>query len=284
MKKVCLLALLCFCIIQLRAQDGVVFKIKYLPNHTYKSDISIGMKINANVTGDPDILDKLKASGITPPVVVDVEMGLTGSMQTGAPGADKSFPLNIDYKITKLSVSANGQEAPIPPSISEKDIRVAAHIGQDGIMVIDSADGKAANDSTKKKSQQMMSFFQKQIQFPDKPMKPGDTFTQTVPVNVPAGKGGNNINVSFSTTYKLTSISDGKAYFDVVPNLSMTLTLKNMSINMSGTGTGKMVYSIKDNYAISHDGNFDMKVKMTSAKVNVDGNATVTATSTTVVN
>ena len=286
MKKIILAALLSLIFVQLKAQDGVVFKIKYGPNKTYKSDIGIVIKLNANVTGDPGILDKLKSSGITSPITVNMEMGASGTMQTGSLAADGSFPINMEYKVTKLTVGANGHEAPIPPTISEKVMKVAAHINKDGLMVVDSADGKRTDDSTKQKIQQMTSLFQKQIKFPDKALKPGDSFTQENPMNIPLGnKMGGSVKVNYAVTYKLTSIADGKAYFDVTPNFSMDFGIQGkMTVNITGTGTGKLVYSIKDSFPISNTGDYTMTFKVTSPQVNVDATGSVTSNATTGIN
>ncbi len=287
MKKICLFLLMCLFFGKLSAQkNGVVFKIKYLPNHNYKSDMSMSMKLNANITGDTAVLSKLKASGITPPVLADVEVGMNGLIQSGALGSDNTFPLNMDYKVSNLSVSANGHEAPIPPSISEKDIKVAAHVGQDGVMSIDSANGKRADDTTRQKMKQMMNLFQKQIQFPAKALKVGDSFTQSNPLNIPLGKKtGGDVKVNYAVTYKLTRIEQGKAYFDITPNFSLDFNIQNkLSVNMSGTGSGKMVYSIKDNFPISNNGNIDLKIKIATDKVNVDATGAIVANSTTAIN
>jgi len=288
MKKIFLYAILCLSFTQLKAQQGVVFKIKYLPNHNYTMAINIGMKLDATMSGDTSLINKLKTQGITQPVAVDLKMAMNGNMKSGSVGADNTFPLNMDFKIADLSVSANGKQAPIPPSISEKDIKVVAHVSQDGKFTIDSAAGKKANDTTQKKMQKMMDLVQKQIQFPEKPLKPGDSFTQSMPMNMPmnmpGGSGNNDIKIDAGVTYKLISISDGKAYFDMVPNFSMNFKIKNTSVSVTGTGTGKMVYSIKDNYPLSKDANFTMKIKVTSEKLNVDATAAITTSYTSTIN
>jgi len=115
-------------------------------------------------------------------------------------------------------------------------------------------------------------------------MKPGDSFTQTMPFNMPMKGASGDIKVNASVTYKLTRISDGKAYFDMTPSFSMNFAIQKISVDMSGSGTGKMVYSIKDNFPVSKDGSFNLKLKVTSEKVNVDGTAVITSGSTTVVN
>jgi hypothetical protein len=283
MKKSLLVALLCLPAL-LKAQDAVVFKIKYQPNYTYKMAVNFNMKLNVTVTGDPDILQKLQAEGITQPVNAILGLGADGTIKTGAIGSDQSFPLTMDFKIDSLTVSANGKEAPIPPMVTDKKLHMVAHIGKDNVMVVDSADGKKASDSTQKSTQQMMSMLQREIKFPETPMKPGDSFTQDMPFNLPMKGEGGDIKINASVTYKLTRIADGKAYFDMTPSFSLTFAIQKINIDMSGAGTGKMVYSIKDNFPISKDGTFNLKLKVTSAKVNVDGTAVITSSSATVVN
>ena len=99
MKKIYLLALLCLPFVQLKAQDGVVFKVKYLPNHNYQIGVKVGVKITANVTGDQKVTDFLNAQSITQPINVAVDMAMDGNSKTGPQGADQSFPLNMLYKI-----------------------------------------------------------------------------------------------------------------------------------------------------------------------------------------
>ncbi|MBS1521330.1 MAG: hypothetical protein JST50_10055 [Bacteroidetes bacterium] len=284
MKKIFLLAFICFSFTQLWAQHGVVFKLKYLPNHNYQTNVSLEMKATATVTGDSLIINKLKEQGITQPVNANVSLALAGVMKTGALGADQSVPINMDYKITNISVSANGNQVPIPPKATEKDIKMSGHVTQDWKIKIDSAYGKAVADSAQKKMEQMMNMMQKQIQFPDKPLKPGDSFTQGGPMNIPVGKEGNSVKVDMGITYKLVRIADGKAYFDMIPNFNMNLQIGKVSADMSGTGTGNMVYSIKDSFPISKVGTVNIKIKVTSPKINVDGTAVATSKYDCVIN
>ncbi len=276
MRKLCLLALLCISLTQLKAQNGVVFKIKYLPNHNYQTSVNMNMKLNVNLNGDTALISKLKSQGITQPVNANLAIGINGNIKTGALGADNTFPLNMDYKVANLTINANGKDVPIPPKATEKDIKIMGHITQDGKIKIDSAEGKKISDTTEKKMQQMMDMVQKQIQFPDRPLKPGDTFTQGAPTNIPIS-GDNNIQLNGGVTYKLVSISGGKAYFDMVPNFSLSFKIKTMAISITGTGTGKMVYSMKDNFPLSKDGSFNVRIKVTSNKLNVDGTAFITS-------
>ncbi|HVW16522.1 MAG TPA: hypothetical protein VHB54_22005 [Mucilaginibacter sp.] len=285
MKKLSLLALVCLAFIHINAQDGVTFKIKYLPNKTYQSSAKMTMKINATVSGDQQILDKLKSQGITQPVNLSVDMEFNGVMKTGSPNADNSYPVHLDYKVDNLSVMLGDKQVPIPAKVTETDFKAVGTIDANGKIQIDSVAGKKANDTTQRKMQQMMDMVQKKINFPDKVLKPGDSFTQTMPLNIPIGKtGANNMQMNFSITYTLTSISGDNANFDMKPDFNLTLAVKDANITMSGTGPGKMVYSIGNNFPVSKTGNFNMKLKVTSDKVNVDGDAVITSSFTTAIN
>ena len=284
MKRICLLALMCLLFVQLKAQDGVVFKVKYLPNHNYQVGVKVGVKIIANVTGDQKVADFLSAQNITQPVNVAVDIAFDGNSKTGPQGADQSFPLDMLYKISDFSASINGKPAPIPVAVTGKSFNLSAHITSDTQIHIDSAMGKKLDDSTEKKMQQMMTMIQKQIKFPEKALKPGDTFTESMPIgNIPI-KGGSDVKADAGVTYKLISISDGKAYFDMIPHFSMSFGMKTLSVNITGDGSGKMVYSIKDNFPLSKDATFNMKIKVTSDKVNVDATAVITSDYTATIN
>ncbi|MGZ3766697.1 MAG: hypothetical protein ACXVA2_18680 [Mucilaginibacter sp.] len=284
MKKICLLLILCISFAQLKAQDGVVFKIKYLPNHNYQMSVKMGMKITGTVSGDTAIINKLKAEGITQPVSLNMDLGAGGTIKTGAMETGNTFPMNLDFSFNNLDIDIDGKQIPMPAKVTETKVKMSAHVSQDVRIMIDSVMGKKVDDNSQKDMHQMMDMVQKQIKFPDKAMKPGDTFTQSMPLNLPVKGTGANMQMTAGVTYKLVSISDGKAYFDLVPNLDMNMTVKGFTLNMSGTGGGKLVYSIKDNFPISKEVTFDMKIKVTSSKFNVDGRASVTSSVTTSIN
>jgi hypothetical protein len=283
MKKLCILLLLSFSIVQLKAQDGVVFKVKYSPDRNYAITAGMNMKIVATLTGDQQIIDKLNSQGITQPINARLSLDLSGNTKTGSLNSDKSIPLTLEYKINNVSLEANGKQFPVPPKVTDNDFKAIGSIREDGHIQIDSAEGKKLNDTTEKKMHQTMDMFQKQIQFPDKPLKPGDTFTQGTPMTIPL-KGDEKITINASVTYKLVSIADGKAYFDMVPNFDLNFKIKSAAVSVTGTGSGKMIYSLKDNLPISKDATINVKTKVASEKINVDGTAVVTSKYDCVIN
>ncbi len=235
--------------------------------------MKMGIKINATLSGDDKIIEKLKSKGITQPINVELLMNMGLDIKTGNIKPDGMFPLNADYKFFNLSGLLNGNKIPIPTQ-TNRDIKMTYRISKDGSIKIDSIGGKGGNDTSQIKMQQMINLVQKEIKFPEKPMKIGDSFSQDFPIPIPILNEGNN-KINAGITYKLISVSDGKAFFDVVHSLSINFNIKETTINLTGRGTGKMVYSIKDNFSLSQDIIYDLKVKVASTKFNVDGSAAI---------
>ena len=84
--------------------------------------------------------------------------------------------------------------------------------------------------------------------------------------------------------YKLVSISEGKAYFDLTPNVNVNFNIMGLSVSITSTGTGKMVYSIADNYPISKQATVNLKIKVTSDKLNVDATGVASSSYTGTIN
>ena len=72
--------------------------------------------------------------------------------------------------------------------------------------------------------------------------------------------GGNNMDLNSEVVYKLVSIADGNANFDVQQSMNMSVPIAGATVNISGDGTGKMVYSIKDNFATDYNTTINLKV------------------------
>lgn len=270
MKKLLLIPFLLL-VVKLQAQKHAAFKIKYKPNHTYSGDMGIKMELNATLSGNDTVLQKLAAQGIKQPVAFNFNLVMSGITQAGSPGSDGNFPLTMSYNFKDISANLGGNEVPIPKDKLEKGIKVYGHCSADGVFQTDSAAGQKMNDSARMKTNRMMNAFQKNIKFPDHPMKIGESFTQSIPFNLPMT--GTNFQIDASTVYTLLSISDGKAYFDVKPNINMSIPVKGNVLTVTGTGSGKMTYSIKDNFATDYTSTINLKVNGKIATLQIDATA-----------
>jgi hypothetical protein len=134
---------------------------------------------------------------------------------------------------------------------------------KEGIFKADSMKAKGLTDTAEKKISQMMNAIQNKVKFPDHPLHVGDTFTQEVPINIPMAESNGEITIK--ATYKLVSIADGNAYFDINQDANMQMNIKGASLTISGVGAGKMVFSMKNSFPSDYTTALNLKV---DAKVN----------------
>jgi len=269
MKKIIYLALLLIAF-KAEAQKGVVFKIKYLPNHTYDGTIGIKISANVNLSGNDTIVSKLQQQGISLPVSVNLALKIKGDMRTGSKSAEGIFPLSMKYNVDELSGDLNGKSFPIPMDKLKTGVQMYGHIEPGGTVKADSIAGQKLNDASAQNFSKMMDLVQKNIKFPDHPIKVGESFTQDVPLNIPVT---GNMHMDSKVVYTLVNIADGKAYFDIQQTMDMRIPIQGDAISLSGSGAGKMVYSIKDNFATAYSADMDIKFTGQIKTLKIDASA-----------
>ena len=269
-------------VVYANAQDGINFKIKYLPNHTYQIAGNTTMDFMVDLSANKDIAAKLKAKGIEQPINMHVQFDNTGNISTGEVSAGV-FLYTMSYDPPAVNVTINGKAIPIPlPAKTTKGGSMYGHVSSDGTLKMDSLKGSKLNDSTTAMVQKMTSTILKQIKFPDHPLKPGDTFTQDIPFDIPAAVG-KNMAIDIKVTYKLANIADNQAFFDLVQDLNMNLQVKKIAVTLTGTGTGKLIYDIKNQYPVSLNNNMDMKINAKLDTLNVNAIAKISSNQTYVI-
>jgi len=94
-----------------------------------------------------------------------------------------------------------------------------------------------------------------------------------MPLNIPIA--GNSVAATAKATYKLLSISGGYANFDVNQSMDMTVTVKGVAVRLTGSGAGKMVYSIKNNFATEYSTLLNMTVTGSIKTLQINATATM---------
>jgi hypothetical protein len=269
MKKLLYLSLLLVGL-NAEAQKGVVFKMKFLPNHDYNGAVNMTINCKVNLSGDKDVLDKLTAQGITIPVNANVEIKMAGDTKTGARGSNDIFPVTMTYKVDQLAVNLNGKDIPIPIPATATAIAIYGHVGADGKLTADSLGGKKMKDTAQQKMSQMINSLQQRIVFPDRPLHIGDTFTQDMPLGIPLAA---NMKMDAKTVYKLVNISNGNAFFDVTQSMNMAIPVKTETLTLTGSGSGKLIYDIKNSFPVDFKSNMTLKFIGSIEKVAIDAMA-----------
>jgi hypothetical protein len=284
MKKYLFVSCLLLSIGFAKAQEAVSFKIKFLPNHTYQIASNSSIAINTDLSANKDLVDKLASQGIKQPIAASVQYSSSATGTTGALAADNSFPISLltnSGATPGLNVTVNGKQIPIPMP-KKAAVQFYGHVSADGKLNVDSLSGKKLDDSSSAPIKKMMNNMMGAINFPEHPLKIGETFTFDAPFNMPiAGKG---MAMNIKVTYKLVSISGNNAYFDLVHNLDMQLDMKGMNASITGTGTGKMVYDIKNSYPSTLNSDMKMFITLKSDKFNAVATANVISNATYTIN
>ena len=104
---------------------------------------------------------------------------------------------------------------------------------------------------------------QQAIEFPEKPMKVGESFNSEIPMTIPM-EGMNPISVKINMEYLLTEIKNGKAFFDIKQTVGLDISQEQLNVVASGTGTGISEFDIKENYLTKYKSKLpmDMTIKV----------------------
>lgn len=278
MKKIILVSTLLFSFAFSKAQQSFLFHIKYLPGCLYESTITMGMNMEMNISGDSATMAGIKAKGIKLPMIATQQTIMDADIKTGAVKTDNTFPISIYYKDITAKKIINGTESKDAPNpiIGQT---IFGQYSTYGKLQIDSMSGKNIDDQLKAALTTTISNMLNQMNFPENPMKIGDTFTQNVPFSMPLA--GMNMEATIKIIYKLTSVEKNLAYFDLDESMDMDMSTERNSVNINmkatGAGNGKMIYDINDNYSPTHSTAMKMDYKMLMGKLTMTGSADISS-------
>lgn len=259
------LALLAFCMVIMHAkgQRSVLFKIKYLPNHTYQANVSMTSNMEMNIENlSKEDSNKLVEKGVTLPLVLNTSTLSDLTISTGTLDAQNTFPIIFRFNDVKKTGTLNGKEMPGgSTAISGHSIYATSTLTND--LQLDSMSVPRKDTSLRKDLESMFNAMVKQLHFPEKTIKVGDTVTQEIPLNMTMN--GTDVAITITAKYKLISIKKGFANFDIDQSSQLELNNNEHSRTLTGKGGGhgEMVYDTKRNFpkTISRDMSFDYEMK-----------------------
>lgn len=230
------------------AQQEVKLSVKYLPQQHYTTSLNMKVMGSVKTDGNSAMADSLKAKGLSQNLKVALTASGNVDVTTGAESGG-SIPVTMRVDNVTAQPSLNGQQIPFVPTgmINGKKVYATASAA-DGKLHVDSVSGKRLPDSTLSRINDMMGMAMNRMHFPDKTFKPGDTFTQDVPFNMPMATGMQPVNANTKLTYHLVRIAGGKAYFDITQATSFADAKQGKNVAVAVSGKGSMVYEIKEQY------------------------------------
>ncbi|MFD2163138.1 hypothetical protein ACFSJU_12100 [Paradesertivirga mongoliensis] len=270
-KNICLLAI-GFSIISAQpsiAQKEILFQVKFKPNKTYVTDMVNNIRMEMDFDVDPAKKKEMEGTGMKLPMQMNMLQDMRLSTKTGAMQADKRIPMTMTYDKVGITMTMNGNEMKQPDKFAGMTIKAYATEG--GKVSIDTIEGNT-DEATKAGIQKMVSDVLKAVEFPNKALKIGDTFTQEVPMEMPVS--GTILNMLVNATYTLKEIKGTQALFDYTQTVDMNMKMEKGNSSAKGSGKGTMVYDMPANYITDTTGDMSMNMSMNMGEMVMKMNLT----------
>ncbi|MGB3182863.1 MAG: hypothetical protein WBB45_15840 [Cyclobacteriaceae bacterium] len=234
-------------------KNEVLVKVAYKPNSSYNSTLKVESNSTMNFEGADAMIEQMKSMGMELPMVVDAVQTIEFTVDTESQTGDESYPVAIEYQKVSNEQKLSGKSMPGNPSPLE-GMKVYGEIDQQGKMSMDSIGGSIdarMKQSILKAANSMMN----SMEYPEKAVKIGESFTQEIPVSIPI-PGAGPISMQIVSEYTLDRIEGSKAYF----NLKMNMDEIEADIDAIGNGEGTAVYDMDISQMSSMDSNMDMEM------------------------
>ena len=229
-------------------QDNLTFKIKYKPDTKYNQTTERTSESVIKYSGPEKSLQRLRSMGKKNPTTVSRKTLTETVLKTGRM-IGEDCPISLEY-INTIS-SDNIKE--IPDGTILKGLCL-----QGNRPVFNSVRSEGQDDKYKSAILQSVQNTYSQFAFPEKKLKIGEEFTIESSRSMPMD--GSKIEIAIVTHYKLISILNNLANFDISQDYSLNSVLINNSFKGTGSGKGTMVYDIINTIILNYTLNTEMEI------------------------
>ncbi len=213
--------------------EGLILKVQYQPETKYLVSTIRGTETVITYSGQEIAMNKLKSMNIKNPTVSKVKTKTDAELITTERLKDNRIPVSIIYKKT-MSLDGKGE-------IPEGTI-VFGEIKDDRLPLFNAVVSGSLNPDQQKQLLEIVRNTFDQFKFPEKLLKIGDQFSMDRPVSLPME--GSVIETVITTTYKLQTINNGMAQFEVSQEYKMNPVMMDNSFTGKGSGKGQLIYDI----------------------------------------
>ena len=249
-------------LIHSQSNQTLDFKVQFSPQTIYNQTMANSASYELTYEGSEEFLNTLKSSGVKNPTTTNSTVDIESIFKTGKTNAEGNFPVVIEY-LKSLDNKGN--------TIIPNGTLIYGKGSTSSLPKMDSIVAKGLDEASKNMIFEIVKNSFSQLALPEKKIKIGEAFSQESPLTIPIG--ALNIDMSITTIYKLISIVDKNAYFDINQVYTANISSENLNnIIVSGTGTGKMTYDIPNYFAsesvVDMKLMFDLKQDEFSIKLN----------------
>lgn len=233
------------------AADELIFKTQMLPEKIYEQTVEQTSMNEIKYVASKDMLQKLKDKGIDNPTINSTHSLTEAVVKTGKLNSDNGFPVTMEFIKT---TSSDGKKA-IPDGTI-----VYGHATTTSLPKFDSISSNGLDEKMKSTILVALESTFSQMSFPERKVKVGETFSISTPLVIPIA--GINIEMDITTKYKLLSIKNGTADFDITQVYTMKMNYSKYEIKGKGSGKGKLLYDVEEGYNKKYQVDIDMSMGM----------------------
>jgi hypothetical protein len=252
--------------------DGLIFKVQYNPETKYSQTIEQISHYDMKYSGSEEFLRKLKDKGVQNPTITDKVSMIESVLKTGKSTEGTNFPLTIEF--VKTTSSDGKKEIP-------DGTLIYGHGSIGNMPTLDSIVSNGLDEGVKKTLLQAMQSIFSQLSFPEKKIKVGESFSIESPLSIPIA--GVTIEMEITTNYKLLSITNEIADFDVSQVFTMKSTITNYNFKATGSGKGKLLYDVSNNCNLKYQIDTEIGMNMKLDNFDLDINSKSGFIQTTVI-
>jgi len=236
-----------------KSQDSLTFKVQYKPETKYSQIVEQTSYNEVTYSGSKEFLQKLKDKGVQNPTITKNESKIESVFKTGKLIDGTNFPITME--IVKTTSSDGKKDIP--------DGLLIYGQGSVGNMpTLDSIVSDNINEEFKKTLLQAIQSTFLQLNFPERQVKIGESFSINSPLSIPIADV--TVDMTITTNYKLLSINDGVADFDISQVYTLKTIITKYTIKATGKGKGKLLYDVSNNYYLKYqtDNEINMNIKL----------------------
>lgn len=213
--------------------EGLVLKVQFQPEKTYSITTIRGTETVITYSGQDIAMRKLKSMRIKNPTISKVRTKTEAELVTGRSSADSSFQVSLTYqKIMSLDGKTEIPEGTV----------VRGEIKNKTLPTFNKVVSSTLSIDQKIQLLQTVQNTFDQFKFRERRLKTGDQFSTDRPVSMPME--GSTIDITVTTNYKLVSIKNEVAEFELNQSYNMTPTMMDNSFTGHGNGKGQLSYDI----------------------------------------
>ncbi|MEQ8477775.1 hypothetical protein [Fulvivirga sp.] len=257
----------------------VIFKSVFQPNKVYVTKMESISKSEIDFTGPEDKIQQLKSSGLELPMIIEGSNAVTTVTQTFDLNPDGTFQAKIAYGNVQAYQVQNGKKTKSESPIS--GMLIEGIYDSENKFKVNNLVSNKVDETVKKTLRYTLENAQENINFPDRPLKIGDSFEQEIPMTIPVA-GISNVEIIINTTYKLKDINGDMAKFDMNQSIKLNMNVKEVKMSATGGGKGESIFDISEKLLTKYESDLTIKLNMKvedmviDAKINAKSSQNIT--------